>query len=543
MSSSSARLNGTGGQAKKQPRTRTRKRACQPDPWPLDTPLHEQYAAWIPDELQERGLRLAHARPYATNAKRCDTRVAPEAAWSYRRLQINPEHAVAVIVIDVDAPRMPWWRYWDRYLHGRSWDHVAAETDPAHRVEDEPAELPPEPSWMVVDLATGRFHVTYVLADPVHIRQDAAPKPQRYLAIVRRGLTAMWRGDPGYASPLTRNPAAPGPGCRTFWGRTAPFTLRELAEAVPADAPISVITGGSYAARGRNCALYVWGMRHTQRHGLGTAAEIEAAIHAKNVDAYVDGPEGPLPGAGERSIARSIDRRVNGDQARAGRVIDAELSAIQGARGRRSGIKRRQRVAVRDRRIRELRAQGVSRRDVAEMMDVSVSTVSRVAPQVRRRLEQNIGASHEPQFIRVSCSGEGGVSGWGGGEKRGGRGVEWGESTPQIWGNPSPGPVRPGLSHDSEALAQAEFEQKRLDALRALAGLQEEAVSRAATRFEERRVQAIDPDHLIAQAEGFATQLRSQGRHAEAEEVLDLWYGQVGRSRPDRGPGGDREPP
>ena len=516
MSSSSARLHYTAVAGENQQTKILGNRdfgaVSQPDPWPLGTPLHARYAAYIPDALRERGFRLAHVRPFATNGKRCDRRVSPQRAWSYQRLELNPGHATAVIVIDVDEPQMPWWRYWDRYRHGRDWDHAASEVDPAHRVQDEPEHLPPEPSWMVVDTLTGRFHVGYILEQPVHTGRGARAKPVRFLKGIQRGLTALWGGDPGYHSPLARNPVSPGPRCETMWGRRRPFTLTELAEHVPNERRRRWSSDGSYASLGRNCALYVWGMAYAERTGDGLG-EIDSALQDQNSGSFV---EDPLPASEVACIARSVDRRTNGRLAHR-RPPTAEFRARQAERGRKSGqVRWDQGESQRDR-IRELIAQGVSGKDIADIVGVSASTVSRVKRD-RRYCKDSGPELHEPnQLIGGFAPVSGGVSVRGGGDDRGWSGVECGESTARNRGNSSLGSLRPGLWHDPEAVA--------------------------ADQFERRRQEALDPDQVQAQAQALADALRAQGRDGEAESVLDVWYRRAGRPRPGRGRGGDSDPP
>ncbi len=68
------------------------------------------------------------------------------------------------------------------------------------------SDLPPP--LIVSDMATGRYHATWLLAAPVHVYAGAARKPQKALALARALLTSALRGDPAYTNSLTKNPFA-----------------------------------------------------------------------------------------------------------------------------------------------------------------------------------------------------------------------------------------------------------------------------------------------------------------------------------------------
>ncbi len=64
------------------------------------------------------------------------------------------------------------------------------------------------PPLIVSDMATGRYHATWLLSAPVHVYAGAARKPQRALALARALLTTALKGDPAYNNSLTKNPFA-----------------------------------------------------------------------------------------------------------------------------------------------------------------------------------------------------------------------------------------------------------------------------------------------------------------------------------------------
>ena len=65
---------------------------------------------FLPEDL---GLQAVHQRPYVAGADKIilPTRKAVEDAWeNWHRLELNPPHAYAAILIDVDEPSEQGWR-------------------------------------------------------------------------------------------------------------------------------------------------------------------------------------------------------------------------------------------------------------------------------------------------------------------------------------------------------------------------------------------------------------------------------------------------
>jgi hypothetical protein len=78
------------------------------------------------------------------------------------------------------------------------------------RLDRLPAYHCPLPNMIVIDPWTGKAHATWILKDPVRTGEDDLKKPRNLLQLVRRGLTAMLKGDPAYSGRLTKNPWATG---------------------------------------------------------------------------------------------------------------------------------------------------------------------------------------------------------------------------------------------------------------------------------------------------------------------------------------------
>ena len=185
----------------------------------------------IPQELREHGIAAVHPYPFCANEdSHIVGRFDAETAWAdFPKLEIQPPHVYASIILDVDHPSDSGW------LNGQP-------------------SIPP--SWMVINTRPGTperrpggIHAVYALEVPIGRTNAAHTLPLRYLAHIADRLSYHLGADPGYGGVITRNPVNPGPECFTHWGRMLPYTLRELDQKLPKGKPPSRRLTGI----GRNC--------------------------------------------------------------------------------------------------------------------------------------------------------------------------------------------------------------------------------------------------------------------------------------------------
>ena len=188
----------------------------------------------LPKELREHGIAAVHPRPCCANE---DSHIigrfdSAYAFATFPKLEIQPPHVYASIVLDCDTPSESGW----------------------------PGGKPSiPPSWLVINTRPetperrpGGLHAVYALEVPVARHNAAHTLPLTYLAHVADRLSHHLGADPGYTGLITRNPINPGPGCYTHWGRMFPYTLTELDKALPKGKPPSRRLTGI----GRNCDLF-----------------------------------------------------------------------------------------------------------------------------------------------------------------------------------------------------------------------------------------------------------------------------------------------
>ena len=245
---------------------------------------------YAPQAVIGQGIKAVHPYPSCANEdSHIVGRFDAETAWeTFPKLELQPPHAYAAIILDVDHPSEQGW----------------------------PGGKPiVEPSWIVVNTRprsatrrAGGIHAVYALEVPVG-RTDAAHRlPLAYLAHVADRLSHHLGADPGYTGLITRNPINPGPECFTHWGRMFPYTLRELDKLLPKGKPPKRRLTGI----GRNCDLF-WSMlsevfRPRWAALLGAQGWSETwldHVRAQNIAMFA--PDG-LPDSECRSIAKSCFR-------------------------------------------------------------------------------------------------------------------------------------------------------------------------------------------------------------------------------------------
>ena len=245
---------------------------------------------YIPPEVAEQGIKAVHPYPFcAGEDSHILGRFNSAYAWrTFPKLQLNPSHIYAAIILDVDHPSDSGW----------------------------PGGAPvPAPSWLVVNTRpktatrrAGGIHCVYALEVPVARHDEAHTAPLSYLAHVADRLAYHLGADPGYTGLITRNPLTPGPECFTHWGRMFPYTLGELDKLLPKGKPPSRRLTGI----GRNCDLFKSMVSEVFRPRwapvLGTQGWSEAWLDYVKVQNVAMFDDSFLPDSECRSIAKSCFR-------------------------------------------------------------------------------------------------------------------------------------------------------------------------------------------------------------------------------------------
>ena len=207
---------------------------------------------------------------------------------TFAKLELNPPHAYAAIILDVDNPSDAGW----------------------------PSGTPtPVPSWLVLNTRArtptrrpGGLHVVYALEVPIARLNAAHTAPLSFLAHVADRLSHHLGADSGYTGLITRNPINPGPECFTHWGRMFPYTLGELAPAATQGYP-------AVQTPNRNrpeLSTYSgpWSPKYSVHDGhpsWGAQGWSEAwLVHVRGQNVAMFAPEGLLPETECRSIAKSV---------------------------------------------------------------------------------------------------------------------------------------------------------------------------------------------------------------------------------------------
>lgn len=256
-------------------------------------------------------------------------RMARGQALQRRYIEANPRALSNLLVIDIDHP--------DAALRSMS-------TVGSH----------PMPTAVVENRSNGHAHAVWALSAPVARTDYARRKPLAYAAAVTEGLRRAVDGDQGYSGLLTKNPTHDAWACTWIGGSL--YSLDQLRDELghhmpPARWREAKTRRVNPVGLGRNCALFesarTWAYRELRRHfgdpvGLGAAILGETAIRNNDFSE-------PLPESEVRAIASSICRWITTRSrmwADGPAVYEATFTAMQSARGRKSGQARRSKLEV-----------------------------------------------------------------------------------------------------------------------------------------------------------------------------------------------------
>lgn len=298
-------------------------------------------------------------RPHATDSfERGVWRHDRASAMGRRIVEANPPALRNILTVDLDHD-----------------DSLFRAAEVAH----------PRPNLIIENPVNGHAHAAWVLGAPVATTDVAKAGPLRYVAAVSEGLRRKVGGDPGYTGLLMKNPLHSG------WN-AQPVRMDHLYTLAELDRELGKSMPGRYwyrqrpaierAGLGRNCTLFEvarrWAYRQV-RHLAPDQAAFERAVldyvEVRNMEFGV-----PLPASEVRAIGRSITRWVlrSDNWNRTAEERDAYLSELQAHRGRLSAQARRDRNADRDENIWIAHTQGLSTRQIGDLLGVSHMTVARV---------------------------------------------------------------------------------------------------------------------------------------------------------------------
>ena len=263
-----------------------------------------------PPIVRAHGLRDTHSFPLVARAKGESFRVSPLQAWHFLLLEIRAGNSYPLLTLDCDGPASVQ-AFWLTQLN---------------------SELP-EPSWVVQNPATGNLQPSWCLASPVHRGETARAKPLHLFARTSEYFRWICEADSGFVGCLQRNPVQEPH--KTFWGRTAPFELVELAACLPAGWKMPRVPK---TAVGRNDGLFraLCSFVGTPSNYHVSPSELAAVADMKNQGFALHGLP-PLDGAEVAGIVRSVYKRhqrklSSGEQQRA-------FSFIQSNRAKKGGKK------------------------------------------------------------------------------------------------------------------------------------------------------------------------------------------------------------
>ena len=207
-----------------------------------------------------------------------------------------------------------------------------------------------KPTAVVSNRRNGHAHGVWALAEPVTRTEYGSRKATAYAAAVVEGLRRDVDGDKGYSGLMTKNPTHDD--WETLWLASSHdasnlWTLDQLKEALGNQMPPQRWRRGrKVVGLGRNCTIFetarTWAYREIRHHfedPQGLSKSIHSHVHALNNEFSE-----PLPLSEANGIATSIHRWITtrSNIWRDGAAVyEATFTAIQSARGHKSGIARR----------------------------------------------------------------------------------------------------------------------------------------------------------------------------------------------------------
>ena len=304
-------------------------------------------------------------RPYAADDYAAGVYTMDRAeALRHRHVQTNSTRMSSLIVMDIDRP-----------------DGVMRALDGNRGIW---------PNWLAENPGNGHVHAVWALTAPVPRTEYARRKPLAFLDADTEGIRRLVDGDPAYSGLLMKNPTHQA--WNTMEVAADPYSLDQLRDELtglgfmpPTD--WRKRTRSEPTGVGRNVDLFEIVRKESYRavrrffgDSEGLAQEIELIALQANVDTFPD----PLPAAEVRAMSRSIHKWITtrSKMWRDGAAAyEAELSRRQAMRGRKgsavSAAVRTTKAADKAVQAQELRVQGLTHKQIADVMGVSTKTVQR----------------------------------------------------------------------------------------------------------------------------------------------------------------------
>ena len=268
-------------------------------------------------------------------------------AWRrYQEIELRTPNSFPVLIFDCDSQPQ---------------DYLAVAFGPLVR----------PPNWIVSNPETGCAHVVYCLDRPVLHGDGMRLKPLKFRQRIAEYYRMAYGADSGYAGVLTHNPVHPK--WDVTWWRKEPWTLPELAEVIPKGWRIP---RKPTTPEGRNVTLFHaaqrWFGRPSNWDTSTDLGDVRAWIGARNVEWF----DVPLDEQECHWMAKSVCK-ISRKNLASGQT-QQQFSAIQAAKGRRSGEARRRGTSDRDAEIVARVEAGESKRSVARDFGLHLSTVQHI---------------------------------------------------------------------------------------------------------------------------------------------------------------------
>jgi len=233
----------------------------------------------------------------------------------------------------------------------------------------------PPPNIIVTNPDNGHAHLLYGLEVPVRKAPDAQLKPLRYAAAVEFGICEKLEADYGYAGLIVKNPL------HKHWSvqcpQEAPYSLGWLADYIDLDRIDYRKKPADYGL-GRNVTVFnslrLWAYRAVLQEWNSFNVWHQAC--KERARSYNTFPN-PLPESEIRATAKSVATFTweNFDA--------ATFSAIQAARGKRSGAVRREKQDEKAQMI--MTFEGLPSSVVASMTGIPAGTIRRLRAQSKNQ--------------------------------------------------------------------------------------------------------------------------------------------------------------
>ena len=285
----------------------------------------------------------------------------PVEAWAdWRHVEHNTETSIVGIFLDVDEPGAV---------------HVAADDS-----------LVPWPSWVMTRLGNGHQAACWLLENPVHTYPGSREKPRQLLRRTAEYFASTCDADPAYAGTLFRNVGlASRESGFVVEGTDRQWPLLELAESIPFGWRVPS-RKKLRTAVGRNVSLFELLMREAGREHV---ADDRIRMLAWGANEAFDWPLGSLEVA---CTVRSV-LRYRAQWREAG-WHDPRFRTRQAARGQRggkaNGRRRRLKAEKAAQTALDLRAEGMTQREIAGELGCTTRTVRSYLTN-RKRSQHRIG--------------------------------------------------------------------------------------------------------------------------------------------------------